>query len=176
MGGERAQILCPFSLTPPSSCRAFTCPIKPQPHMNSTSRMTLWPFRELRPHHSYIFNSSSLKPKLERVKKLLQQTFGASPEAGKGQPTLTFHDMALWGRLHPSLPPSLPLAAPPGEAPQPHLPPGIPSRQQHLPVHPISFSTERIFRLMKSRVQEAAAKSLLQQGQRAARSTHLFVT
>lgn len=119
MGRERAQILCPFSLTPPSSCRAFTCPIKPQPHMNSTSRTTLWPFRELRPHHSYVFNSSSLKPKLlERVKKLLQQTFGASPEAGKGQPTLTFHGTALWGRLHPSLPPSvLPFGSTPWRSP-----------------------------------------------------------
>lgn len=136
------QKLCPCSLTPPSSCRALSCPIKPQPHLGSTSGMTLRPFQGPLPHHSQVFNSSSSKPKLsDGVKKRPQQTSGISPEAGKGQPTLTLHGTASWGRLRPSLA----LPAPPGEAPQPHLPPAIPSKQQHLPAPAL-----RGFSLMKS--------------------------
>lgn len=118
--------LCPCSLTPPSSCRASLAPSSHN-HTGTAPQKLLWPFQELLTHHSQVLNSSSLKPRpLERVKKPLQQTFGISPEAGKGQPALPLHGTALWeSSFHPSLP---------WRSPQPHLPRGIPSKQQHLPV------------------------------------------
>ena len=148
-------MLYPFSLTtPPSSCRVFTCSIKPEAPTNtsSTSKTPLWPFQELLPYRSCVCNSISLKPEiLERIKFCCSKHLAShlSLETGN-QPSVSTAQRYGIEPVRTSLCQYLlekPLAH--GLPPSAQLP-GDPLRADSIClVCPVGSSSELIFRLMK---------------------------